>query len=224
MAERGTRNNNFFSSYTYLNPSGTIHLPALKRKSQQGFTLLNTDYYDNLYKSGDLYTANRLMPFNKGMNLKYDIAVTGLDGDKYIEELEIGQDGSLYLIGFESGQRCFYTFGMISTSGSHPWFSKFLNREKETASKVRISTYPNSSSRNFTIEWLGAQNGEAKLLDLKGQVLPRINLTQGIGILNTAGHLPNGMYLIGLSSSEGEVRTQKYPKIFKPPICLQKGY
>ena len=86
---------------------------------------------------------------------------------------------------------------------------------KPTASKLisamddPLSIYPNPSSRYFTIEWLGAQNGEAQLLDIQGRVLQRINLTQGIGILNTAGHLPNGMYLIRVSSSEGEVRTQK---------------
>tara|TARA_R110002050_G_C8943447_1_gene512762 strand:- start:1762 stop:1986 length:225 start_codon:yes stop_codon:yes gene_type:complete len=59
------------------------------------------------------------------------------------------------------------------------------------------------------LEWKGAENGEAQLLDIQGRVLQRLTLSQGIGILNTDGHLPNGMYLIRVQSGQGEVRTQK---------------
>jgi hypothetical protein len=72
-----------------------------------------------------------------------------------------------------------------------------------------LSIYPNPSSQYFTIKWLGAKNGQVQLLDLQGRVLQGIDLTEGIGILNTAADLPNGMYLIRVSSVKGEVRTQK---------------
>jgi hypothetical protein len=78
-----------------------------------------------------------------------------------------------------------------------------------SAEEVPLSIYPNPSNQYFTVEWRSAKNGEAQLLDVQGRVLQRIDLNQGIGILNTAGHLPNGMYLIRVSSSDGEVRTQK---------------
>jgi hypothetical protein len=97
-----------------------------------------------------------------------------------------------------------------------PGVSYFKNKISEPSdSKVLsamdnpLSIYPNPSSQYFTIEWKGAENGEAQLLDIQGRVLQRLTLSQGIGILNTDGHLPNGMYLIRVQSGQGEVRTQK---------------
>lgn len=72
-----------------------------------------------------------------------------------------------------------------------------------------LSIYPNPSSQYFTIKWLGANNGQAQLLDLQGRVLQGIDLTEGIGILNTNVDLPNGLYLIRVSTEQGAVRTQK---------------
>jgi hypothetical protein len=97
-----------------------------------------------------------------------------------------------------------------------PGVSYFKNKISEPSdSKVLsamdnpLSIYPNPSSQYFTIEWKGAENGEAQVLDIQGRVLQRLTLSQGIGILNTDGHLPNGMYLIRVQSGQGEVRTQK---------------
>jgi len=67
-----------------------------------------------------------------------------------------------------------------------------------------VSGRKHSKIKNVSLCYVSVQT-----LDIQGRVLQRINLTQGLGLLNTAGHLPNGMYLIRVSSSEGEVRTQK---------------
>lgn len=203
---------NFFSSYNYLNPSGRLHLPSLKLVKQEGFILLNTDYYyENPFMQGDINTANRLMLFDQGMNLKYDIASTGFDHDKYIRDLVIGHDGSIYFVGYENGQSYFYTFGMISPSGSHPWFSKFLNIEKEIAPEVDISLYPNPSNGKLTLANYsrGFENLTLTIFDIQGKFIENNIKPDFSGNLRLPAELSNGIYYLKVQGRDQTTKTFK---------------
>ncbi|MCR9155370.1 MAG: T9SS type A sorting domain-containing protein, partial [Bacteroidetes bacterium] len=84
-----------------------------------------------------------------------------------------------------------------------------ISLPEEESGEMLLSIYPNPSSQYFTIKWLGAKDGQAQLLDVQGRVLESIALKQGVGVLNPTEHLPNGLYLIRVSTRKGEVRTQK---------------
>jgi hypothetical protein len=170
----------------------------------RGYTIAVDSNFNELWFQ--YYTLRDSTPDPGERSYLYDLRPTS-DG---------GYVGAGYVLVFDTattGANFGYTAWVIKLDSNGCLRQSCVNRISEPefnpAEEVPLSIYPNPSNQYFTVEWLGAKNGEAQLLDVQGRVLQRIDLNQGIGILNTAGHLPNGMYLIRVSSSDGEVRTQK---------------
>jgi hypothetical protein len=125
------------------------------------------------------------------------------------------QRDSLSTINFFSsynyGQSYFYTFGMISPSGSHPWFSKFLNIEKEIAPEVDISLYPNPSNGKLTLANYsrGFENLIITIFDIQGKFIGSNIKPDFNGNLHLPSELSNGMYYLKVQGRDQTTKTFK---------------